>query len=419
MWENLQIKRKISQFLPEESRRTLVMVTGARQTGKTTLVRGHYHELPYYNLDAVEYREQLGNISTFSWFNVVGHAVLDEVQKEPTLFDKIKYAFDEGSISFSVLTGSSQLLLLGKVRETLAGRIMLFELFPFMLSELMYPEGGHPDGITLEKLLSGDPVDGLLRSIPEVVLGDQWDLLQRAENRLITWGGMPPLIHISDEKERIFWLNDYSTAYLERDLSDLVRLNDLKPFRRFQRLASLRTSNMLHYSELAKDAGTSTETARRYIEYLGISYQAFLLQPYHINLTSTVVKTPKLYWYDNGLLRHLSGIGYDLDNGQLFENYVASELMKYLKTTRSNARLYYYRTRSGMEVDFILDTPSGIIAIEVKNRENISESDCSSLRRLASNSKKSIRLAMVVYKGNKLINFGAGLWAVPSSRLFS
>ena len=133
MWVNLQVKRRLFDTLPAEANKSLVLLTGARQTGKTTLVKEKYSNLPYYNLDAIELRDQLSNISTFSWSKEVGHAIIDEIQKEASLFDKIKYAYDEKEISFSVLTGSSQILLLKKVRETMAGRLRLFEIFPFML----------------------------------------------------------------------------------------------------------------------------------------------------------------------------------------------------------------------------------------------------------------------------------------------
>jgi predicted AAA+ superfamily ATPase len=104
----------LTQYLPKADQRQLVLITGARQNGKTTLVKHKYSALPYYNLDAIEYRSQLGNISTFRWADEIGASVIDEIQKEPGLFDKIKYSYDEGSLNFSVLTGSSQLLLLKK-----------------------------------------------------------------------------------------------------------------------------------------------------------------------------------------------------------------------------------------------------------------------------------------------------------------
>lgn len=419
MWENIQVNRMISQHLPKVTDRQLLLITGARQTGKTTLVRQQYNGLPYYNLDAIEFRNQLSSISTFRWARDVGMSVIDEIQKEPGLFDKIKYAFDERSLRFSVMTGSSQILLLKKVRETLAGRVTLRELFPFMYSELNDPNRVNSEPGLLTSLISSETPDEILATQNAVLIGGKWDDARQVETWLNTWGGMAPLIHISDPQQRKFWLKDYAIAYLERDLADLVSLNDLKPFRKFQQIAALRTANLISFSELARDTGIGTETARRYLEYLRISYQAFLLQPYHKNLTSSLVKTPKLFWFDNGLLRHLSGLGFELDNGQLFENYIASELMKFIRTNRLDVKLTFYRTRSGMEIDFILETNNGIIAMEVKNRDSVSGSDFTNIRRLAEAASTEWLAGLVIYNGNKIQQFADSLWAIPSCRLFA
>jgi len=366
MWENIQISRILSRHLPDASSRQLILITGARQTGKTTIVKNQYKKLPYYNLDAIEYRDQLSSISTFNWSKEVGISVIDEIQKEPGLFDKIKYAYDEGTLSFSVFTGSSQILLLRKIQETLAGKVSLRELFPFMFRELFDHNFANKDPILLERLVFVKKIDNILNGLNSVLIGETSELHTKVEDWLNTWGGMAPLIHISNPDERKFWLKDYAIAYLERDLADLAKLNDLKPFRKFQQITALRTANLVSYTELAKDAGIAIESARRYLKYLRISYQTFLIQPYHKNLTSSLVKTPKLYWFDNGLVRHLSGIGFDIDNGQLYENYVASEINKYIRTNRLDVKLSFYRTRSGMEIDFILESVFGIIAIEAK-----------------------------------------------------
>jgi len=322
-------------------------------------------------------------------------------------------------LKFSVLTGSSQILLLKKVRETLAGRITLRELFPFMLCELINPDGIKSGSVLLSRLITEKNPDETFAAKDSVLIGKAWNLAKSAEDRLNVWGGMAPLIHIGDPQNRRFWLKDYATAYLERDLADLASLNDLKPFRKFRQIAALRAANLISYTELAKDSGIGIETARRYLEYLRISYQTFLLQPFRKNLTSSIIKTPKLYWFDNGLLRHLSGFGFEIDTGQLFENYVASELMKFIRTNRLDINLTFYRTRSGMEIDFILETNNGIIAIEVKNRDSVSLSDFTNIKRLAGAAGEEWLGGIVVYRGNKIRQFNHGLWAVPASRLFS
>jgi hypothetical protein len=419
MREKIHIKRILKNLLPSAGDKSLVLITGARQTGKTTLLKLTYPSIAYYNLDAIEYREQLAGISTFAWGRDVGNAVFDEIQKELLLFEKIKFAFDEGEINFSALSGSAHILLLKKIKETLAGRVEIFELFPLMLCELVYSEESEIPNLLIDDLINSGNASSVLESKPSVLLGSKWDRLFMHEEYLIRWGGMPALINIKDNSRKRTWLRNYSITYLERDLADLARINDLMPFRRFQQLAALRSANLLSYSELARDAGISSETARRYLEYLRISYQAFLLQPYQKNLTSSTIKTPKLYWLDNGILRHLSGLGFEIMTGQLYENYVASEIIKYFRTTNKTETLSFYRTRSGMEVDFCIETKGGLIGIEVKNRHTISRRDYSSLRRLQEASSENWLCGLIVYRGNQIINLDKKIWAVPSCRLLT
>lgn len=419
MWDKIHINRIIKDRLPSVGERVLILLTGARQTGKTTLLKLSYPSLAYFNLDAIEYREQLSRISTFSWGRDIGNAVIDEIQKEPKIFDKIKFAFDERDISFSALSGSAQVLLLKKVKETLAGRVIIFELFPLMLCELVYTGEEKIPQLLIDELIRCKEASSVFEGKPAVLLGSKWDKSFQPEEYLIKWGGMPALINIKDEVRKRAWLRDYLVTYLERDLGDLARMNDLMPFRKFQQLAALRSSNLLAYSELARDAGIGTETARRYLEYLRKSYQAVLLPPYRKNLTSSLIKTPKLYWLDNGLLRQLSGLGFDVMNGQLYENYVASEMIKYFRTAQMTEALSFYRTRSGMEVDFLLEAEGGMIGIEVKNRQTIDRSDFSSLKRLQEASKENWLCGLLVYRGNQIIKLDEKLWAVPSCRFFS
>lgn len=419
MSENIQIKRWVESILPSLSSKGLVLLTGARQTGKTTSVRNIYTELSYFNLDAVEYREQLLSVSSFAWGETVGAAVLDEIQKEPALLDKIKFAYDAGDIEFSVMLGSAQILLMKNIRETLAGRVFVFELFPLMLSELSSaPE--YPLSLSiLEQILSGKTVSETLDRVPSVLLGVDSTRRIDAEQHLLEWGGMPGLLPLN-EARRLQWMRSYEATYLERDLGDLARLDDLKPFRRFQKLAALRSGQLLSFSELARDSGVAVETARRYMEYLRLSYQSFLLPPFFENLTSQVVKTPKIFWVDCGLLRSLTGRSPNAPmDGHLFETYVAAELMKLIRTKQLNAELFYYRTRSGLEVDFLLQTEKGLIGMEVKSRNRVTSSDLSPMMRVSKALGDRWLGGIVVYRGTELFQMNETCWAVPSYRLFS
>ena len=326
MSEKITRYRHLSGFLPPESRRGLVVLTGARQTGKTTLAKSKYPHLNYVNLDAPENRELLRGISTSSWAATVRNAVIDEAQKEPSVFEKVKYAFDEGSISFTVMLGSSQILLLKKVRESLAGRVILYELWPLLMCELASDVARTDWGAPLvDHVLGSRTPDDVFRGVPPALIGEKAAAALQSEKHLLGWGGMPALLAVDREEDRWKWLKDYEYTYLERDLSDLARLDDLNPFAKFQRLSALRSGRLINYSELARDASVSVDTARRYLEYLRLSYQVILLQPFYRNLTSSVVKTPKLYWLDVGIMRRLSGRREE-SGGEIYETMVASEI---------------------------------------------------------------------------------------------
>jgi len=241
---------------------------------------------------------------------------------------------------------------------------------------------------------------------------------QRAQDYLLKWGGMPALTALS-ENDRRQWLKDYEYTYLERDVADLARLDDLLPFRKFQRLAALRSGCLLNYTELARDAAVSVDTARRYLEYLRLSYQTIVLPPYYSNLTSTVIKTPKIYWLDTGLLRYLSGMQ-EAAVGSIYESMVVSELLKWMKTMGHEGDLYFYRTRSGLEVDVILESPAGVIGMEIKSRKMLAAKDTTGLKEIASVIGKRWRGGLVIYAGNEIKRIASpGIWAVPSHRLFT
>ena len=418
MSTNLQRKRVLEKYLPDSQAKRLVILTGARQTGKTTLAKEKYANLKYINLDSPENRDVINNIHSASWGTSVGNAVLDEAQKAPVVFEKVKYAFDEGSISFSVLTGSSQILLLKKVRESLAGRAFFYELWPLMQCEMNGSEGKDsvPEPL-LHSILSSGQLERSLSKVPATLFGSEDTAYRDAEDFILRWGGMPALLHLN-ETERWKWLKDYGYTYLERDLGDLARLDDLAPFRKFQRLAALRSGSLLNYSELGRDAGVSVDTARRYLEYLRISYQTILLQPYYRNLTSSVVKTPKIYWLDVGILRQLSGFRGEA-TGELYETMVISELVKWIKTVQLDVEVYFYRTRSGMELDVLIETEMGFIGMEIKYRDIVVGKDTQPMKKVASSLGNKWIGGIVVYRGDRIERIDEHqIWAVPSRRLF-
>ena len=286
-----------------------------------------------------------------------------------------------------------------------------------MMSEICHPAADEFSPPLVDRLFVDADYDTIFGDQPQILLTEDSTACHRAEDYLLQWGGMPALLSLSDA-DRYQWLKDYVYTYLERDITDLSRLDDLMPFRKFERLTALRTGYLLNYSELARDAGVSVDTARRYLEYLRLSYQAILLQPYRENLTSRVIKTPKIYWLDIGILRYLTGIPHNI-TGQIYETMIVAELFKWMKTAGRDGDIYFYRTRSGLEIDLIVETRSGIFGVEIKSRQNLALKDFTGLKEIAKSFGSRWRGGMVVYPGHILkLMENPQIWAVPSCRLF-
>ena len=409
--------RWLSTRLPPSDRRRIAVITGPRQTGKTTLVRRRYPELRYLNLDDHRVREQLRSTTAPAWARDVGHAVVDEAQKEPSVFEKVKYSYDEGAVDFSVLLGSSRMLMLERVNETLAGRAFLYELWPLTLSELLHSEHETPELPLLDRLLDG-PVGETLRSVPGVLLGDEEDRRRQAGEHLSTWGGMPELLRLEDD-ERREWLGSYQQTWIERDLVDIARLDDYHQFRKLQRLAMLRSGQLLNYAELGRDAQVAASTVRRHLGWLFLTFQLIEVPPFLRNLTSALVKSPKLYWADVGLLRQGTGQWGPL-TGALFETLVVSELHKWIQVRGRSERLTFYRTRSGMELDLLVGNEgAGWLGVECKARAGVHRSDVGPMRKIAAALGDGWRGGIVVHQGDRIeeIDRELGIWGVPLNRL--
>ena len=418
MWTKTQRYRWMGTRIPGTEKRRLVVLTGARQTGKTTLVRSAYPGLRYLNFDSLQDRERAADLSASAWGRTVSAAVLDEAQKAPQVFEKVKLAYDAYEIDFSVLTGSSRILLLDQVRESLAGRAFLYELWPLMPSEITHDADERPPSPLLDQLLGDEPLQAVMKDAPEVLLGDEAERPRSALEHLLKWGGMPELLRL-DDPDRKQWLSSYQQTYLERDVADLARLRDLEPFRRLQRLCMARAAQLLSYADLSRDAGVPVTTVRRYLEYLEISYQVLRLPPFSGNVTSTLVKSPKLFWLDAGLLRQTLQYWGEAE-GALYENLVVAEIHKWVATLGRDATLSFYRTRSGLEVDLLIRTPHGVTGFEIKSRPRAVATDARGLRALAS-VIGDFRGGVVITAGDHIecLDADIPIWAVPAYRLFA
>lgn len=409
------LSRLLAHRLPSSSPpRRLVVLTGARQVGKTTLARQLYgDELLYLNLDSPGERSRLAGVPAEGWARTVGPAILDEVQKVPEVFEKLKWSYDNGDLDFSVLLGSSRILLLDQIRETLAGRVFLYELWPLTVSELSAWFGGEMCRRPLLFQLVDEPERALSR-LSELAgrkVGPAVGAAQSAVRHLLEWGGLPTLLQYNDE-DRHDWLEAYQATYLERDLVDLARLRDLEPFVTCHRLAALRAGCLLSYSELARDAGVPVTTVRRYLRYLELSYQTSRLSPWAGNRGVRLVKSPKLIWFDLGVQRVLSGQLRGL-TGEQYETAIIGQILTTLQACGARAESSFLRTSGNLEVDLLLEPQDALLAFEIKSRTAVSSRDAGAIERARRLLGERYRAGVVIYRGEQIERLTETVYAVP------
>ncbi|WP_446008415.1 ATP-binding protein [Candidatus Electrothrix sp.] len=330
----------------------VLTLTGPRQSGKTTLVRAVFSEYDYVSLEDPETRSFAQEDPRGFFKQYSGNVILDEVQRTPDLFSYIQVIVDqEDQPGQFILTGSQNFLLLNSISQSLAGRCAVFHLLPFALDELQ----GIPSFPATE-LGSGFPSE---RRKPDQDLND------------LLFKGFYPRIH--DKKlEPQDWLRNYYQTYIERDVRDIVNVGDLETFRRFTALCAGRSGQLLNYSALASDCGITHTTAKRWLSVLQASFLIVLLQPHYKNFRKRLVKTPKLYFLDTGLLCLLlriykaEDLAFHAARGAIFETFVIAELMKRKFHICPEAEFSFWRDSAGHEVDCIIEHGSNAVPLEVK-----------------------------------------------------
>jgi uncharacterized protein len=336
----------------------VVTLTGPRQSGKTTLVRATFPGHGYVSLEDPELRtlaleDPKGLLGRFR-----GRVILDEVQRVPDLFSYIQMAVDEQNVPGQfILTGSQNFLPMQTVSQTLAGRCAVLHLLPFALHEL----GGRPPVVLAE----------LGREVPQPPHSQQpadlFELLVR---------GFYPRVHDRDLLARE-WLGYYYRTYVERDVRTVTNVGDLETFGRFVRLCAGRCGQLLNLSSLAVDAGVTHTTARRWLSILEASFIVYLLRPHHRNFSKRLIRSPKLYLLDTGLLCYLLRIASADDlrlspyRGAVFECFAVSELVKNFLHRGAEAPLFFWRDSAGHEVDVIIDFGRLQLPVEVKSAETV------------------------------------------------
>jgi hypothetical protein len=401
----------------------VIAITGARQTGKTTLCKNIIPKavnksFKYFTFDDPDERIRFKNSAIRILENVKEEVIiLDEVQKIPEIFDPIKYLIDkEGQNKKFIITGSSQILLIKGIKETLAGRVSLFNLYPLSLSEISRKSA---KTCFLSKLIERQRI--LKKDIEEINLISSEELrnILNKRDKLLKWGGYPTIWNIDgDDKniEKTDWLKDYRKTYLERDVPDVGSFTNPDTFILAQKLLTLRTGQILSISEIAKEAGIAVNTVKRYIYILGATFISFLLNPYFINTSKRLIKSPKIYFPDNGLNRVIAGED-GISKGALYETWIFSELLKWKELQDIEPEIYFYKSASGLEVDFIVKAESFLLPIEVKSAQKVGYADGRSIESFIKEYK--IPIGIIVYPGNEIVEIRKDIFAVPDWFLFS
>ncbi len=348
----------------------VVVLTGARQTGKSTLVQqtSSLGDRPYLSLDDLTVRDRAQNAAP-ALVREAPQLALDEVQRVPDLLISVKAAVDEQrSAGRFLLTGSANLLLLEAVSETLAGRATYLELWPMTRREQR-----------------GLGRAGLWSELLETETAQWRELLLDQESPKESWrdfaarGGYPtPALELGDRDSRSLWFEGYATTYLERDLRDLTAIDRLVEFRRLMQIVCLRIGGIQNQADIARDAALPPTTVQRYLDVLEVSYQLVRVPAFAVNRTKRLVKSPKLYWSDAGLGLHLAGE--TEPRGAHFENLVLCDLRAWAGAQVRRTSVLHWRTTKGAEVDFVVETPDRVLPIELKSSGRPRVADARHLR---------------------------------------
>ena len=337
MWIKRQLKNRILQMTAS---RPALLLTGARQTGKTSLLQRLFPDVEYITFDYLRQVEAVKESPEHFLSQFENQVILDEIQYVSEVFRELKIVIDKDRQNYGkwIMTGSQQFGLMGHISESLAGRISICHLETLSAAELRNEKIDHFD----EFLWKG--------GYPEL------------------WSN--PSLEISD------FFESYIRTYIERDLKTIIDVKNLSDFRRFIRMIAARCGQLLNYKSLSSDVGVSDVTIRKWTHALEISGLIYLLNPYYANIGKRLIKSPKIYFADHGLLCYLLGIENGSDwhahpqKGSLWENLVMTELVKnYHLIPGSN--LFFYRDQNGVEIDFVIEKKGHLFFIEAKAGERI------------------------------------------------
>jgi len=345
--------RRVEPALKEASEQfPALLLTGVRQSGKSTLLRHLFPAYEYVTLDETGLRSTARNDPSLFLSSYKTPLIIDEIQYAPELLSALKVRIDQdrNTAGRYLLTGSQSFQMMQGVSETLAGRIAVFNLHPFSWNEFC---------------------------------SDKPDTLHLARQMV---RGFYPELQVNKKMDEELWFSSYVATYLERDVRNIKQISDLDVFRTFISLLAARAGRLLNLSNVAKECGITQPTARAWLGVLESTRLIYLLRPYHRNISKRVVKTPKIYFMDTGLLCYLLGIDTSTrllrvaEGGHLFENMVVAEAVKRAAALKGRTDFWFYRTQSGVEVDLITGRKGKQYAYEIKFTETPRPAMASALR---------------------------------------
>ncbi len=385
----------------------VILVNGARQTGKSTLVNWiaeNKYPAKYFSLDDVTVFNAVHADPVSFLSNFEEPVIIDEVQKIPEIFNSIKYLVDKKRKNGRfILTGSANVLMLPRLSESLAGRMEIISLMPFSQGELAQLKENFIDIIFSDgKLKTGNP-------------NTERELVKK-----ILIGGYPEANTRTLPERRKAWFGSYLTTILQRDVRDISNVEGLTALPRLLSLLAGRTGSLLNFAELSRTSSIPQTTLKRYVALLEMTFQIYFLPAWFSNFDKRLVKAPKLYLGDTGLLSSLIGIDEDRlisDKnlfGHIFENFVVSELLKQINWSKTKPGIFHFRNASGYEVDVVMENAKGsLVGIEIKAAGKLTENDFKGLKILEENSKQKFIKGIIIYLGKEIIPFGKKMSAVP------
>lgn len=379
------LKRHLSPWLEKAAQQyPVVALTGPRQSGKTTLVKAIFPKHEYVNLESPETRDFAQSDPKGFLGQFDRPVIIDEAQRVGDLFSYVQTIVDESQKPGQfILTGSQNFLLLDQVSQSLAGRCAILHLLPFSRPELAG-----------EKMMDIEKVGGPVRRRP----GSDGDLFE-----MLHTGGYPRIhdLHLDPQD----WLRNYYRTYIERDVRSILNVGDLDAFGRFMGLCAGRVGQLLDLTSLGNDCGISHTTARRWLSVLETSFLVKLLQPHHRNFSKRLIKSPKLYFLDTGLLCYLLRIRTPDDlrlhasRGGIFESWILSETIKNFVHRGQEPDIYFWRDSSGHEVDLVIETGNVLTAVEIKSGQTFTKDFLAGLKYWRNLPGNENSLAALVYGG--------------------